>query len=117
MSAMPGLRRAHESMTSVDPRVHPLAAFDIPLFGWESLQFGFQSQQYRLRQAVRQMKGHMLRHLGTFKVRQISTAVHTVPELRERHSHEVTWNAILLNGSLPANREIGVPGIVLRVVH
>ena len=86
-------------MTSVDPRVHPLTAFDIPLVSGDSLQFGFQSQQYRLRQAVRQMKGHMLRHLGTFKVRQISTAV-------------PPGNAILLNGVFQtANLEIGVPGL------
>src|ERR1019366_5821179 len=101
-------------MTSVDPRVHPLAAFDIPLLGGESLQFGFESQQYRLRQTVRQMKGHMLRRLGTFKVRQISTAV----PYRPGNSGKWPGSAILPNGVfLPANREIAVPGIVLRLAH
>lgn len=62
-------------MTSVHPRVQPLAAFGIPLRGGESLQFSFQSSQDRLRQAVSQMKRHMLHHLGTLKVRQISPAM------------------------------------------
>src|SRR6266852_140461 len=47
------------------------------------------------------MKGHMLRHVGTFKVGEIATAV-------------PPGSAILLNGALgvidTANREIGVPG-------
>src|ERR1700704_3438671 len=104
-------------MPRIDPRVHPLATFDIPLLGGESFQLGFESLQYGLWQAVRQMKGHMLRRLGTFKVWQISTAV--------PHRPGNSGSAILLPGnanlpigvSLPANREIGVPGIVLRVAH
>ncbi len=95
------------AVARVDPRVHPLAAFDIPLLGGKSLQFGFPSQQDGLREAVREMKGHMLRYVGTFKVRKVSTAVPRCP-----------GNAILMNGVLvAANREIGVPGIVLTVVH
>ena len=100
-------------MTGVDPRVHPLAALDIPLIGGESVQIGFQSQQYLLRQAVCQMKGHMLRRLSIFKVRQISTAVPPGSALRR-----TPGRANLLIGRLAAaNREIGVPGTVLRVAH
>ena len=99
-------------MTRVDPRLHPLAAFDITFPGGESLQLGFQSQQYGLRKAVRQMESHMLRHLGTFKVRQISAAMPSGRVIL------LPGNAILRNGVFrPANREIGVPGIGLRVVH
>jgi hypothetical protein len=60
-----------------------------------------------LRQAVRQMKSHMLGRLGTFKVREISTVVPCRP-----------GNASLPIGVFaPANREIGVPRVAPRVVH
>ncbi len=121
-------------MTRVDPRVHALAAFEIPLFGGENLQFGFQSLQYGLRKAVRQMKGHVLGYVGTFKVGEIAAAV---PPGSANLPIGVIHTANLLNGVfLPAklswggshsatfggihtaNREIGVPGgVVLRVVH
>jgi hypothetical protein len=90
-------------MTRVDPRLHPLAAFDIPFPGRQSLQLGFELQQYRLREAVRQMKCDVLRRLRTFKVRQIAAAVPYRP-----------GNANLpIGGFPPANREIGVPGVAL----
>ena len=76
----------------------PACAVRHPAYWRENLQFGFQAQQYDLRKAVRQMKGHMLRHVGAFKVGEISAAVRP-------------GSAILLNGVLQtANREIGVPG-------
>lgn len=91
-------------MPRINPRVHPLAAFDV-LFLWgESFQFGSQLLQYGLREAVRQMKGDVLDDRGTFKVGEIAAAV-------------PPGSAILLNGDFCsfdyANREIGVPGVVL----
>jgi hypothetical protein len=105
-------------VSRVNPGVYPLAAFGILFVGGEKLQFGFQLLQHGLRKAVRQMEGDMLRHLGTLKVRKVTSAV-------------PPGSAILLNGALGflaglhnANREIhpakpagwsrvGVPGIVL----
>src|SRR5260370_12967414 len=53
------------------------------------------------------MKGHMAGYVGSFKGPKVPAAVPRCP-----------GNAILMNGGLvAANREIGVPGIVLTVVH
>ena len=92
-------------MTRVDPRIHPPAAFGIPFLGRESFQLCVESLQYALRQAVCQMKCHVLRRLGTFKVRQVPAVVPYQP-----------GNANLPIGVLSlANREIGVPRIALKV--
>ena len=94
-------------MTCVDKCLQALATLDISLLGGEIGYLGFESQQCFLRQAVRQMKGYMLRGLGTFKMGQISAAVPYRP-----------GNANLPIGVFsPANREIGVPGTILRVGH
>jgi hypothetical protein len=96
-------------VTCIDPSVYTLTAFDVLFLGGEGLQFGFQSQEDGLRKAVRQMKSHMLGHVGTFKVREVSAAV-------------PLGSAILRDGGLHnANREIGVPSDLprggLRAVH
>ncbi len=72
-------------MARIDPRVHPLAAFGVALFGGEKLQFGFQAEKCGLRKAVGEVKGDVLNHVGAFKMRQISAAM-------------PPGSAILLNG-------------------
>ena len=99
-------------MTSIHPRLNPLAVFGIPFLGGESLQLGFHPQQYDLRQAVRQMKRYMLHCLRTFKMWQISTAMPhpgnaNLPIGGLSDLPGTTFQG--LDPSLPANREIGVP--------
>jgi hypothetical protein len=102
-------------VTGVDPGVYPLALFDIPLFGGKTREFGFPSEQYRLRQAVGKMKGDVLRGLGAFKVWQISAAV---PHRLGGARGSIPGNAILVISVFRrANREIGVPGGVLEGGH
>ncbi len=118
-------------MAGVDPRVYLLAAFGGALFGREKFQFGFQAEECGLREAVRKMKGHMLGHVGTLKVREIAAAV---PPGSANLPIGVFLPTKLGCGGVriaklggihfaklgvihTANREIGVPRTLLRVVH
>ncbi len=95
------------TVPSINPTLHAFSPFHIPFLSGKFLQLRLQSSQHAFRQAVRQMKRHVLNLLRALKVRQIAP---TVP------SGSIPGSAILLNGAFtPANREIGVP--CLRAVH
>lgn len=83
------------AVAGVDPGVDALAAFGAALFGGEGFQFGVQTLKDRLREAVGEMKGDMLGHVGTLKVGEVAAAMPRGSGIRS------------------ANREIGVPGSVL----
>ena len=104
-------------MPRVDPSLHAFAAFGVSLLGGKNLQVGFQSQEDLLRKTVGEMKGDMLRCFGAFKVRQISAAVPCGPPGSAILLNSVLVGAYFLSGIQPANREIGVPGIVPKVDH
>jgi len=94
-------------MTCVDPLLHAFPSFDITLSSGEIFQARFEPLQRTFRQAVCQVKGHVLRRFGTFEVREIST---TSPFLPAKSDLPICLFP-------PANREIGAPGIPAYVDH
>src|SRR5579863_8859404 len=88
-------------MARVNPFLEPFAVFHIAPGERERVQFGFQAQERGFREAIGEVKGHMLRRFLTLDVRKIAAAV---------PPGSVPGSAILLNGVwTAANREIGVP--------